>query len=120
VGQNKAELDRSAWREFFELLTKEHEGWQVTIEGASVDFGDQLQADNLPFAYIEYDKDDDLIVAVSDRSGDDPAVLQHIINKPQTVFVDTPAPNATTAVDVVAQDGTQTIITLHPATALPG
>jgi Family of unknown function (DUF5335) len=119
VSQNRSELERSAWRGFFDDLTKEHEGWQATIEGANVDLGDQVEAGDLPFAYIEYDKDDDVIVAVGSRDRRDPAVLQHIISKPQKVLVDSAAPNAATAIEVLDAEGTQTIITLQPEPALP-
>jgi len=119
VSQNRSELERSAWREFFDLLTREHEGWQVTVEVANVDFGDQLEAEKLPFAFIEYDKDDDVIVGVGGRDSRYPTVLQHIINKPQNVFVDTAAPNAASVVEVLDADGTQTIVSLHAAPALP-
>jgi hypothetical protein len=119
VSQNKSELERSAWRHFFDLLTKEHEGWQVTVEVTSVDIGDQVQAEKLPFAFMEYDKDDDVIVGVGGRDSRYPVVLQHIVNDPQKVLVDTTAPNAATAIDVIGEDGAQTIVSLHPAPALP-
>jgi hypothetical protein len=120
VSQSRSELERSIWRDFFELLTKEHEGWHVTIEVVSLDYGDQLEAEKLPLAYIEYDKDDDVIVAVGGRDSRYPAVLQHIINHPQKVLVDTPAPDIVMAIDVLDDAGAQTLISLYPPLALPG
>jgi hypothetical protein len=120
VSQNRADLPRPAWRDFFELLTKEHEGDDVTIEVVSLDFGDQLEAEKLPLAYIEYDdKDDVFIVAVGGRDGRYPAVLRHMIAHPKTIMVDSPAPNVTMAIDVVGGDGAQTLVTLHRRPALP-
>jgi hypothetical protein len=119
VSQNRSELERSAWRAFFDDLTKEHEGWRATVEVTSVDFGDQLEAEALPFAFVEYDKDDDIVVGVGGRDSRYPVVLQHIVNGPQKVLVDSSAPNTATAIEVVGGDGTQTIISLSPTPALP-
>ena len=86
----------------------------------SVDYGDQLEAERLPLAYIEFDKDDDIIVAVGGRDSRYPAVLQHIINHPQKVLVDTPAPDIVMAIDVIDEAGGQTLISLSPPPALTG
>ena len=118
VSENRAELGRQAWRPFFESLTKEHEGDAVTIEVLGADFGDQLEAETLPFAYIEFDKDDDVIVAVGGRDSRYPAVLNHIISRPTSVLVDSEAPNVAKTIEVVAEDGTQTLITLQERPAL--
>jgi hypothetical protein len=120
VGQVKEELHRSEWQDALDLLTKEHDGDDVTIELLAVDFGDQHEAEKLPFAYLEYDrKDDAVIVAVGGRSNRYPVVLRHIIEHPQRIFVHPPTPNAVQAVDIEAFDGSQTIVTLRPRPALP-
>jgi hypothetical protein len=119
VSENRAELERAAWRPFFESLTKEHAGDTVTIEVLGADFGDQLEAEALPFAYIEFDKDDDLIVGVGGRDGRYPAVLNHIVSHPTSILVDSEAPNVAKAIEVVGDDGTQTVITLRARAALP-
>jgi hypothetical protein len=105
---------RQEWREFLELLTKEHEGDEVKIEVASMDFGDNLQAERLPLAYVAYDdKDDVAIVAVGGRDGRYPVVLRHMIERPRTISVDPATPDAARALDIVGADGTHTYVTLH-------
>jgi len=111
---------RANWREFFDQVTKDHEGDSVTVEVIGVDYGDQLETEPLPFAYIEYDiKDEAVAVGIGGKDGRFPVVLRHVIELPQTILADSPAPGAARAFDIVAQDGTSTIVTLRPRDALP-
>jgi hypothetical protein len=43
--------DRKAWVEQLDRLTKERAGQQVTIEILDPSYGDQSEAERLPFAY---------------------------------------------------------------------
>jgi uncharacterized protein DUF5335 len=108
------EIQRNDWVDFLELLTKEHEGWYVTIEVLTRDFGDQHEAERLPFVYVEYDyKDEVVIVAVGGRDGKYPVVLRHLISQPEKLFVHPPRPELAHAVDVVDKDGVQTVVSLY-------
>lgn len=116
----KEELPRPAWRDFLESVTKEHDTDDVTIEVLSNEFGDQQEAERIPLAYIEYDdRDDAVIVGVGGRSSQYPVVLRHTVHHPLQIFVHLPAPNVTRAIDIVGEDGDQTVITLYPRPALP-
>jgi len=66
------------------------------------------------YEYAEYDdKDDIFTVAIGGRDGRYPVVLAHLIQRPQTIFADTGAPDMPRAFDIVDAEGTQTIIMLH-------
>ena len=120
MGQQRQDLPRQDWHAFFELVTKEHEASDVTIEVAGLDLGDQVEVEKLPLAYLEYDpKDDDFIVGVGGRDNRYPVVLDHIVGHPQRIDVDTEIPTAVAAIDVLDADGRQTIVTLHRRPALP-
>jgi hypothetical protein len=111
----REEVARTDWVGFLELLTKEHEGSYVTMEILTKDFGDQHEAEHLPFVYIEYDyKDDVVIVAVGGRDGRYPVVLRHIISHPEKIFVHPPRPELAHAIDVIDKDGVHTVISLYP------
>jgi hypothetical protein len=87
----------------------------------ALDFGDQVEAERLPLAYIEYDdKDDVFIVGVGGRESRYPVVLNHMIPHPKTILVDSSIPTMAMAIDVIDSEGRQTIITLHRPPALPG
>jgi hypothetical protein len=120
VSQNREELPRQAWHDFFELLTKEHEASEVVIEVVSLDFGDQVEAERLPLSYIEYDhKDDVFIVGVGGKDSRYPVVLDHIVPHPERILVDSTIATMAMAIDVIDSDGRQTIITLRRVPALP-
>jgi hypothetical protein len=104
--------DRQGWVEGLDRLTKDREGQDVTIEVLDREFGDQTEAERLPFAYASYDpKDDVVVVAVGGRSSRYPAVLRHMVWHPTEVDIDLDAG----AVRVVEQDGTTTIVSFFPS-----
>jgi hypothetical protein len=116
--ESSEELSRQSWQDFLESLTKEHAGTNVTMELLSADYGDQYEAEQLPFTYIEYDpKDDVVIIAVGGRDSRYP-VLRHIIARPQKVLVAAELPDTGPAVEVTGGDGSQTLITFHRPFAL--
>ncbi len=103
--------DRKGWVEGLDRLTKDREGQDVTIEVLNRAFGDQKEAERLPFAYTSYDpKDDVVVVAVGGRSSSYPAVLRHMVPRPSEVDIDLDAG----AFRAVEQDGTTTIVTFFP------
>jgi hypothetical protein len=120
MGPESEELPRSSWESALQSLSQEHDGDLVTIETPALDLGDQLEAERLPLAYLEYDRHDDAVsAAVGGRDGRYPVVLRHVIEHPSKVFVATTGPNETLALEVVAADGVKTVITLHRRAALP-
>ena len=119
--QQREEIPRSAWREALELMTKEHEGNEVTIEVVGRDLGDQEEAAKLPLNYLEYDpKDDVVVIGVGGHSARFPVILRHMIHRPRTIAVHPPAPATTRSVLVVDPDGVETIATMHRLPELPG
>jgi len=118
--EDNEEIPRPSWYESLESLTKEHEGDAVTIEVLALDVGDEYEAEELPFAYIEYDKHDDAVnVAVGGRDGRYQVVLRHTVEHPQRVAVSGPGPSEPSTVEVTGADGVQTLVTFHPRPALP-
>jgi hypothetical protein len=106
-----ATTDRKAWVEGLDRLTKDREGHDVTIEVVNRSFGDQTEAERLPFSYTSYDpKDDVVVVAVGGRSSSYPVVLRHMVRHPSEVDIDLEAG----AFRVVEKDGTTTIVTFFP------
>ena len=96
-----------------QALTQEYQGADVTVEVVSREFGDNYEAERMPLGYIEYDKKDDVvIIAVGGRDGRYPVVFRHIVEQPQKILVDTLA-DGVLALDILAADGTQTIVTLR-------
>lgn len=118
--ESTEELPKAEWHGALEILTREHGGDSVTIEVASLGYGDQLEAESLPFAYIEYDPhDDEVNVGVGGRDGRYPVVLRHGVEHPERIALAVLDLGATTALEIVDTEGTETIVTLRHLPALP-
>jgi hypothetical protein len=97
--------DRSQWTYTLDRLTSDHEGDLVVIEVLDTEFGDNEQAERVPFGYANYDRRDDaVIIGVGGRSGRYPVALRHMIWHPVEIDVDADA------LRVVDTDGTVTIV----------
>lgn len=117
---DRYEPARPEWGNYLEQLTKDHQGDSLTIEVVGLDYGDQFEAERMPFAYIEYDdKDDAVVVGAGGKDSRLPVVLRHLVEHPQTVLADPLAPSVARAFDIVGRDSTSTIVTLRPRDALP-
>lgn len=105
------------WAQLLDRLSTEHAGQVVTIEVLDPAYGDQHEAERLPFAYAAYDpKDDTVVIAVGGRSPRYPVTLRHMISHPTEVSaadVDT----ARAAFRVIDADGTATLVSFFPAMA---
>jgi hypothetical protein len=120
AGATRSELLRHEWRQFFERLTQECEGYDVTIEVVSEDFGDQFEAERLPLTYLAYDdKDDVFIVAVGGKDGRYQAVLRHMVEHPKAIHAERLTGETPCAIEAIGPDDTQTIVTLHMRPGLP-
>jgi hypothetical protein len=116
---NDEEIPRGAWQKALEVLTAEHEGDLATIEVAELDLGDQFEAEQIPFSYIEYDPHDDAVsVGVGGLDGRYPVMLRHVVEHPQNVFIHT-SEAVTVTVEVRSPDETVTLITLGTRAELP-
>lgn len=104
-------VDRSQWTPMLDKLTSDHGGDHVTIEILDPTYGDNPEAERLPFAYANYDhKDDVVFVAVGGNSPRYPTVLRHMVTHPTDVTATLDPP----ALRVVDADGTTTLVSFFP------
>jgi hypothetical protein len=108
------EIPKAEWETVLNQVTNAHQGEYVTLELLSEDFGDEYEAEQIPFAYIEYDpKDDQINVGVGGRDTRIPVVLRHAVDRPQKLLVDSIDPDIPLAVEIVGADDSRTLVTLH-------
>ena len=55
------QVDRSGWGVFFDTFTKSLPGKRAEVEVASLDLGDQIEAEWAPLIGMTYDHKNDLI-----------------------------------------------------------
>lgn len=108
-------VDRTEWARMLDRLSREHGGQLVTIELLDAAYGDQYEAERLPFTSATYDrKDDAVVVTVGGGSPQYPVVLRHIITHPTDVSAAETTAGA--AFRVTAADGVATLVRFFPAT----
>ena len=112
------EIPRDAWRAYFDDLSKRLATVEATVEVDGRDIGAQIAAERLVLEGITYDDRDDLLVVAFDVPGGDPDAYEHLIDKPQRVFVAT-GDLLQTTIDVQDAEQHQTIVRLEPPPALP-
>jgi hypothetical protein len=120
--ENTEMLAPDIWDEALEDFTKIHQGDAATIEIVDQTLGDQVEASEvLPLAYVEYDRQDDVVVvALGGQTARFPVVLRRIIEHPQKVFISPPRPSPTEAIAIADRGGTATLVTLRARPALWG
>lgn len=105
------QVERSGWPVFFDTFTKSLPGKRAEVEVASLDLGDQIQAEWAPVIGISYDGKDDLIELALEG-------IDHLILEPREVFVDFDV-GGLIALEVVDAAGVRQIIKFKDAVALP-
>ncbi len=104
-------LDRSLWRAYFDRVSQGLGVNLTEIEIAGLKLGNQIEAEWVPLTGLSYDPKDDLFAVVCDG-------LDHLIAKPQEVYVDDGV-EGLHSVEVIDADGNHQIIQLKHPLALP-
>lgn len=104
-------LEKPEWRPFFDTMSKILEAQVAEVEVASLDLGDQTQAEWLPLIGITYDPRDDAVEIALDG-------LDHMIRKPREIYLDDGA-SGLTSLEIVDADGVRQIVKLKDQLMLP-
>jgi hypothetical protein len=104
-------IDKSDWRAFFDWLSQGLLGARAEIEVASLDLGDQIEAESLPLLGITYDDKDDLLEVALDG-------LDHLIYSPREVWADFNV-GEMMSFEVIDDRGVSQIIKLRQPLMLP-
>ncbi len=104
-------LAKEAWHPYFDSMSKLVVGKQAEIEVASLDIGDQIEAEWVPLLGITYDPKNDLVEVLLEG-------LDHLIRNPRDIYVDH-GPAGLTSVEVIDSDDVRQIIRLRDPIMLP-
>jgi Family of unknown function (DUF5335) len=104
-------IDKPEWRVFFDWLSQGLLGARVEIEVASLDLGDQVEAEWLPLLGITYDHKDNLFEIALEG-------VDHLIRGPQEVWADLNV-GEMMSFEVIYDRGVSQIIKLRQPLMLP-
>jgi len=112
------EIPRNEWGKFFDGFSKQHFGWQASLQVFDADLGAQIEAENLPLQGISADlKDNEDIIEIN--VGETPAShVEHQISDPTHVRLKQNAQGADEALEVETESGTMTLLQFRVA-AMP-
>jgi hypothetical protein len=109
-------LDKTEWKDLFDHLSKILMGKRAEIETASLDWGDQIEAEWLPFLGITYDPKDDLVEIVLESPKQEN--IDHLIYHPREIYVDVGGA-AFRSLAILDGEGVLQIVTLRDPLMLP-
>jgi hypothetical protein len=96
------ELEKRDWHPFLDRVSKGLSGKQAEIEVASAKLGDQIEAEWVPLIGLVYDPKSDIVEVALEG-------LDHMIRKPQKLFVEEEA-GRLLSLEVIDAEGTQHIM----------
>jgi hypothetical protein len=99
------------WRSYFDTVSKALAGKRVEIEIASLNLGDQIEAEWLPLVGITYDPKNDLIEVALEG-------VDHLIHKPREVWIEGEGLDLS-AIEIVDADNIRQIVVLRDPLMLP-
>lgn len=109
-------LDKAEWQGLFDHLSKILVGKRAEIETASLDWGDQIEAEWLPFLGITYDPKNDLVEIVLESPKREN--IDHLIRHPREIYIDVGGAGFR-SMAIVDGDGVMQIVTLRDPLMLP-
>jgi hypothetical protein len=110
------EIPRKDWSKFFDVFSRQHEGWLATLEIFAPDVGAQEEAHELPLWGISI---------ASGRNGPDAIAINlgktaedhvtHTITKPEHVWLEQTSGGANAALEIESENQTKSLLRFRSA-----
>ena len=106
-------IPRNQWREFFDIFSRQHEGWLVTLEILGADIGAQVEERSLAFEGIVEEVQGNEILIMFGAKPDDH--ITHSISDPATVSLEQTDEGADAALAIKSADGVTALLRFRSA-----
>jgi hypothetical protein len=106
-----SKIEKPAWRDYFNQLSKALAGQDIEIEVDSLATGQQMEAQWAPFLGIVYEPKSDMIEIIVEG-------LDHMIHKPKELYADSDA-SRLISLEVIDEDDVRQIIRLRDPIKMP-
>ena len=114
------EIARDHWIDYFNDLAKLYQFWAVTVQVLDREWGDQRVIDDLPLQGLSYDPAGSQAGDILIEAGDAGMPFEvHLVHRPRVVRATTTQPGAEADIEIEAEDGIVTLISLRPRPELP-
>ena len=105
------EIPRNEWQEFFDIFSRQHEGWLVTLEILGSEIGAQVAERGLAFEGIVDEGDEvqghEILIMFGTRPDDH---ITHSISTPTTVSLEQTDEGADAALAITSADGVMALL----------
>src|SRR5262245_48485347 len=100
------EIPRNEWNSFFDIFSRQHEGWLATLEVFSSEFGAQEEAHELPIEGITIDTE--TVVITLGKAPEDH--ITHTISQPEHVWLEQANEGANAALEIESKDDSKVLL----------
>jgi hypothetical protein len=104
-------LEKTEWHPFLDRLSKMLGAKVAEVEVASLNLGDEVEVEWVPFLGIVYDPHDDIVEVALEG-------VDHLIPKPREIYIDAGI-GGLVAIEIVGADGVRQIVKLRDPMMLP-
>lgn len=105
------EIPREQWNNFFNLFSRQHEGWLATLEVFATDAGAQQEVSDVPFEGISLDSSKGESSAVVINIGNTPSDhVSHKIDHAVHIWLQQTEAGADAALEIEAEDDSKTLL----------
>ena len=105
------EIPRSEWRSFFDVFSRQHEGWLATLETFGQEIGAQAEPGELPLKGVSLTpvvgKSEAITIDLGKTSEDH---IKHTVIEPTHVWLVQTAEGANAALEIESADETKTLL----------
>ncbi len=105
------EIPREDWNSFFDVFSRQHEGWIATLEVFAPDVGAQEEAHELPLEGISIasgGNGTDAIAISLGKTAEDH--VTHTITKPEHVWLEQTSAGANAALEIESENQNKTLL----------
>jgi uncharacterized protein DUF5335 len=104
------EVSRNEWTSFFDVFSKQHEGWIASLEILGAQVGAQAEAVELPFEGISVSTEGEpqsLVINLGRTAGDH---VSHTIERPRHVWLRQTEEGANDSLEIVEEGNQKTLL----------
>jgi len=103
------EIPREEWQSFFEVFSRQHEGWLATLELLGSDIGAQEEAHELPLEGLSVESDEAKAIVIS--LGRSPQYhVTHTISRPEHVWLEQTPEGANAALEIESRGDSKALL----------
>ena len=104
------EVTRNEWTSFFNIFSKQHEGWLASLEILGDEVGAQTEAVELPFEGISFNEEDEpesVIISLGKTPEDH---VSHTVERPRHVWLKETAEGAHDSLEIEEEGNQKTLL----------